>query len=701
MPNKIFILRDFAWEFNDGEPMTYSSLGSFSKQFDTYEAAFAEKKAAEIAIARNGHVNFDQLSGRNTDPKLMDKYWEYVKINLGMDVKAILESGFMQQMGDSFPFQVSFLLINCSLGCLKQEDEHIWNILQLIQLHFYEIQVFERDKMFYKLYKTPNYQHRSRYWHERSGYGDSEFQQKRYSGEIDWDGSYCHDEHLPPVIFENLIDAQQQIAQFMENRTGRWDELSDAPELLQAYIEQNNMLHYDQNELLLMVDCDKEELPFHSNVRTERNLTQIMGLLPLLKPIHIPFYVKALTWKELLSFPALVNSWDCSDYEYEEIYLKDLQRAQKHKQWQQQESFKNLKALEIQYKQIFNAFFGAFKEEFAQKTDPALQKTDSKIYLVREVTWKYTKETWYPTGLGVIVKKFNTFEAAMATQKVLELQFIREHSTIMKKLWNIHAGRYPIEKQVDKYAEFIKTNFNFDTYGIIDALFYQKHYSQDIYDAIKERLLNYTMTKLVLPNETALQFVLEMVGFVFYEVQEVIPETAFYQLALNPDYYPKENSYTKYDHYIKHSSFMVYDNWQAAQTALAEQLMQHRFCIHGTLEDWSNIPIFLELYLQYSSKQNLVYNEFQKCLSFYPDADFTETARHLLLLLKPHWIPLRIVPLSLAAYEDMQQNVIHHSFTAQAQWSPINVTAQQMEQDDLFSNMNGVIRPIEDNEYPF
>jgi hypothetical protein len=102
MANKIFILRDFAWEFNDGEPMSYRGFGEFYKKFDTYQAAFEQKKEAEIAIAQRGHENFDQLSGKVPYHEGIEKYWEYIKIHLSIDAKAILESNFVQQMQDSW-----------------------------------------------------------------------------------------------------------------------------------------------------------------------------------------------------------------------------------------------------------------------------------------------------------------------------------------------------------------------------------------------------------------------------------------------------------------------------------------------------------------------------------------------------------------------------------------------------------------------
>jgi hypothetical protein len=678
MANKIFILRDFAWEYNDGEPMSQSGLGNFYKKFDTYQAAFAEKKAAEIAIARQGHANFEQLSGKSPYSEGIEKYWEYIKIHLNIDAKVILESNLVQKMQE--PWRINWFLIEYSLARIKQSDEHIWNILQLIQLHFYEIQVFEQDKVFYKLYKTPNYLHRSRYWHERGADYD---QTKSYSGELDWDGAYCPREYLPPAIFENFADAQYQIAPFVENRAGTLEELSDAPELLQAYIEQNNMLNYNHNTALLQVDDEHKDIPFTSSDRSEEHLTQIAGLLPLLKPIHLPFYVKTFSWKDLM--PALFSeaSWFASDNEPIDFY--HLKQEQINRFNQEQEASTQLKALEIQYLQIYNAVFGTFAEEFAQKMYPLVQETDSKIYLLCQRTWKYKNEAWYPNGLGSILKKFNTLEAAIAAQKQVDLHLVREHLPIIKTLLSIQTGCLPIVRQVDKYADFIKSNFNFDINELFDSLFYKKHYPQDISNEIRDSLLNYTLKKFVLTNETILCAVLEMIELCFYEIKEVTTETAFYQLVLNPNYVQKNDSPIWYDDRTmtyKDIPFILYDNWDMAQNALANQLIYHRF--YGTLETLSNIPAFLELHLGGA----LSYDKYQQCLSFsHPSNKVIETAHHLLLLLKPNQIPLRIEAFSLAAYEEthpqLSEKVISDQFAAQ------------------FSNISGVIHEIEADEWPF
>jgi hypothetical protein len=194
------------------------------------------------------------------------------------------------------------------------------------------------------------------------------------------------------------------------------------------------------------------------------------------------------------------------------------------------------------------------------------------------------------------------------------------------------------------------------------------------------------LKKFVLTNEIALSTVLEMVGLTFFKIQEVTTDTVFYQLVFNPAYDSKDDSPIWYhDDGTQASSnipFMIYDTGLAAQTALANQLIYHRF--DGSLEDLSNVPIFLEGLLG----ADLCYNPSQKSLFFdTPSSKHVEKARHLLLLLKPSKIPMRIEAVSLATSEALQ-----------LQWSEKAIKAYF---DTQFNHIKGVIEETEGDEWPF
>jgi hypothetical protein len=261
------------------------------------------------------------------------------------------------------------------------------------------------------------------------------------------------------------------------------------------------------------------------------------------------------------------------------------------------------------------------------------------IYILREVGWAYNdNEPAHYEGLCNIYKKFDTYEAALATKKRLEIEIVRKGEQHFQEL----SGRNP--NCLNAFDEYVKKQLNIDIEAIVA--------NSSIHSDDKWRLSSYLQEmclKWFLQEDEQILEVLQVLQLDFYAIQSVPETTVFYKIFLPTELIGGLFYSIDFEGAMipdQHNQAKVFDSYQDAAMELSVWL--HYLTFSGDFSALSDTPHLLAAYIKVHSI--LQYDNQSKILSFvkdywnYPNGE--QVALGLIPLLKPALNCIRPIPVA-------------------------------------------------------
>lgn len=294
MKKQIFILRKQSWHWSQDD-FFLSGYYDDNQTFETLAEATQEKNKKLIAIVKERGLSDRYPSFKHLMEQQVDLY-RHLKNKFGLDLSYLLyRNGF-----DKTTFN--------DISHLLADDNNVIELCEVLGIDImYKILSFDVDDFVYKLELNPMF---------------TDFVIPAYFGYETYAVDYLFYMGCYAVrYFDTLDSVQKQLANFLSKELsytfsllGTFSELSDAPNLLDAYIKNHDYFIYNSTDKTLKIsrNCD-------NYIDNDNTLEALQGLVALLKPNKIPLILKSYPAKdiEILS-PTHEERW--------RIYTEDLQK---------------------------------------------------------------------------------------------------------------------------------------------------------------------------------------------------------------------------------------------------------------------------------------------------------------------------------------------------------------------------------------
>ncbi len=271
------------------------------------------------------------------------------------------------------------------------------------------------------------------------------------------------------------------------------------------------------------------------------------------------------------------------------------------------------------------------------------------MYVLREISWGYNDEWYYPTGsIHNIYKKYTNIEDAKRDKLKLEVYDVKMRHILDTTLLS------SLSKDIqNKFDLFLKEHFSTDIQQIMNFVGHE-HQCQ-----IHSNILHYFIDKII-GDDTLLAQTLQLLNLHFYEILVIKEDELLYNIQPNVSF----KSFDVFDECILvefYSSSYVYTKKEAWDVALYNfyQNLQDSFSLIGSLSELSKAPEILQSYLNanccfnYDTKNHLLS---MKRIS--KKEMIIEIMTGFIALLRPEKIPFIIdcIPLKQAEENFIQKN---------------------------------------------
>lgn len=272
---------------------------------------------------------------------------------------------------------------------------------------------------------------------------------------------------------------------------------------------------------------------------------------------------------------------------------------------------------------------------------------EKNIYVLREISWGYNDEWYYPTeNISNIYKKYTNIEDAKHDKLRLEIYDVKIRrildTTLLSSLSKDLQNRFDL---------FLKEHFSTDIQQIMNFVGVE-HQCQ-----IHSNILHYFIDKII-ENDFLILETLKILDLHFYEIVELKEAENIYRISPNPDF----KSYDVFDEWVLIDFFKssyVYtqkEAWEVAIHNFYENLFSP-FKLVGSLSELSEIPEILKSYLE--TYPCFIYENSLLSIKKIKDKDMIiEIMTGFVALLRPEKIPFIIdcIPLKQAEENFIQKN---------------------------------------------
>jgi hypothetical protein len=297
MKKQIFILREQTWHWTEDDAFVVGYYND-NQIFDTLAEAIQEKNKRLIAMIRKDGISDRYPSSKHLMEQQVDLY-RYLKDKFDLDLHHMLSNiGFDQP-------------IFTTIMRLFVDDDHIIELCEVLGIDIlYKVLSFEADDFLYKLEPNPMF---------------TDFLIPEYAPHDGYVVDYLFNRRCYAVrYFDTLEAVQKQLANFLNKELsygssllGTFSELSDAPDLLEAYIKNHACFIYNSTDKTLKISQN-----YDNYIDNNNTLEALQGLVALLKPNKIPLLLKPYPAKDVdILSPIHEEKW--------RIHIGELQK--KHK----------------------------------------------------------------------------------------------------------------------------------------------------------------------------------------------------------------------------------------------------------------------------------------------------------------------------------------------------------------------------------
>lgn len=256
----MFVLRSHTWHWTQDDCI---SLGYYddNQLFGTFEEALQERNKRLIEWIRKHGVSSNLHSHKSPMEQQIDLY-RYLNHKFHLECAWLL-------------YKIGFDVTDVLSEILKDDNNAI-EICEVLGMDImYKIVPFDTNDFLYKLERNPNF---------------TDFLIPEYHINDFLIEDYLFAQQCYAIrYFDTLEEVQNQLAIFFcyelyrHHLSGTFSELSDAPDILNIYIQNNPELLYDsERRLLTIAKC----------IFPEEFLGLVKGLIALLKPHKIPLLLK-------------------------------------------------------------------------------------------------------------------------------------------------------------------------------------------------------------------------------------------------------------------------------------------------------------------------------------------------------------------------------------------------------------------------
>jgi hypothetical protein len=213
---------------------------------------------------------------------------------------------------------------------------------------------------------------------------------------------------------------------------------------------------------------------------------------------------------------------------------------------------------------------------------------EKTLYVLREISWGYNDEWYYPTNnIRNIYKKYTHIEDAKRDKQRLEIYDIKMRPILDTTLLS------SLSKDLqNKFYLFLKEHFSTDIEQIMKFVGFE-HQCQ-----IQSNILHYFIDQIIWDDRLILK-TLEILDLHFYEIIELKESENVYRISPNPNF----KSYDVFDEWVLIEFFQssyVYTQKEAWETAIHNfyETLLSPFKLIGSLSELSEVPEILKSYLE-------------------------------------------------------------------------------------------------------